>query len=85
MHWNREVAAKFLREIDRYTSMNTALAIQELRMLVEGYDRPVPDVGVDVEPAAAVTPEGKEPVRGHIVPRHGKRHDEALGVQRAEC
>src|SRR5271165_536504 len=83
-HRHRKVAAKFLCEIDRYTSMDAALAIQELRMVVERHDRAVPDVRMDIEPAAAVTPERDEPFRCHIVPRHGKRHDETLAMQRIE-
>ena len=36
---HREVAAEFLSEIDRYTGMDPALAVQELCMVVQGHDR----------------------------------------------
>ena len=83
-HRYREVAAEFLCEIDRYTGVDTALAVQELGMVVERHDRAVPDVRMDVEPAAAVTPERDELLRCHIVPRQGERHDETLAMQRIE-
>jgi len=53
-------------------------------MVVEGHDRAMPDIRMDVEPSAAVTPETGEPLRSHIIPRQGKRHGETLAVQRPE-
>jgi hypothetical protein len=53
-------------------------------MVVQGHDRPVPDIRMDVETAAAVTPEAHEPLRCHIVPRHCKWHDKALAMQWTE-
>jgi len=64
--------------------MDAALAIEELRMLVKGHDRAVPDVRIDVEPTAAVTPERDESLRGHIIARHRERHDETFAMQRTE-
>src|ERR1700739_1454382 len=84
LHWPRQVAAEFFGEIDRHASVNATLAIQERRTVVEGYDCPVPDVRMDVEAAAAVTPERTEPLRCHIVPRKGERHDKTLLLHRAE-
>src|ERR1700747_2589322 len=64
-----EVAAEFLCEIDRYARMHTALSVQKLGMLVERHDRPVPNVWMNIEPAAAVTPERDELLWRHIVAR----------------
>src|SRR5271154_783713 len=83
-HRHREVAAEFLCEVDRDTGVDTALSVQELGTVVKRHDRPVPDVRMDVEPAAPVTPEGDELVRRHIVPRQCERHDETLAMQRVE-
>src|SRR3954470_20791575 len=83
-HRHREVAAEFLWEIDRYAGVNTALSVQELGVIVERYDRPVPDMRMNIEPPAAVTPERDELVWCHIVPRQGERHDETLAMQRIE-
>ena len=74
-HRHSEVGAEFFCEIDQYAGVDTALSVQELGMVVERYDRAVPDVGMDVEPAAAVASEGDEPLRCHIVSRQGERHD----------
>ncbi len=54
--------------------------------VVERHDRAVPDVRMDIEPAAAAAPERDEPLplRRHTVPRQGERHDETLAVQRIE-
>src|SRR5438045_3125323 len=83
-HRHREVAAEFLCEIDRYTSVDTALSVQEFGMLVERHDCPVPNVWMNIKPAAAVTPERDELLRCHIVPRQCERHDETLAMQRIE-
>src|SRR5215469_4518436 len=50
---NGEAAAEFLREIDR----DTALAIEELRMVAEGHDRAVPDIRMDIEFSLTLAPE----------------------------
>src|ERR1700719_30637 len=81
---HREVAAEFLCEVDRDTGVYTALAVQELGMIVKRHDRPVPNVRMDIKPATAVTPERDEPLRCHIVPRQCERHDKTLAVQRIE-
>src|SRR5437763_15826253 len=81
-HRHREVAAEFLCEIDRYAGVDTALSIQELRIILERHDRSVPNFRMNIEPAAAVTPERDELLWCHIVPRQGERHDETLVMQR---
>jgi len=42
-----EVAAELLGEVDRDAGVDSALAIEEFRMVVEGYDRAVPDVAMN--------------------------------------
>src|ERR1700730_15695124 len=69
-HRHREVAAELFCEIDRYTGVHTALAIQQLRMVIERHDRPMPSAWMNIKPAAAVTPERNELLRCHVVPRH---------------
>ena len=64
--------------------MDTALTVQELRMVGDGHDCSMPYVWMEVEPAAAITPKRDEPLRCHVVARQGERHDEALAVQRTE-
>src|SRR5690348_2675833 len=83
-HRHPEVAAEFSSEIDRYTGLDPALSVQQLGMVVERDDRPVPDVRMDIEPAAAITPERNELLWPHIVPRQGERHDKTLAMQRIE-
>src|SRR5262249_2636473 len=48
------------------------------------HDRPVPDIRMDVKPAATVTPEHDEPFRRHVVARQRQRHDKALAMHRVE-
>src|SRR5258708_15777183 len=64
--------------------MDATLAVEEFRMVVERHDGAVPDVRVDVEPAAAVAPKGHELLRTDVVSRQGKRHDKALAIQRVK-
>ncbi len=79
-----KVTTEFLCKINRHSGVDTALTVEELRMVVEGHDRAMPDIRMDVEPSAAVTPETGKPLRSHIIPRQGKRHGETLAVQRPE-
>src|ERR1700738_3781132 len=67
---HREVAAELFCEIDRYTGVHTALSVQELGMVIERHDRPMPNAWMNIKPAAAVTPERNELLRCHVVPRH---------------
>ena len=83
-HRHREVAAEFLYEIDRYAGVDTSLSVEELGMVVEWHDRSVPNVWMNIKPAAAVAPERDELVWCHIVPRQGERHDKTLAMQRIE-
>src|SRR5271155_5280319 len=83
-HRHREVAAEFLCEIDRYTGVDPTLPVQELGMVVERHDRPVPNVWMYIKATTAVTPERDKLLWRHIVPRQGERHDETLAVQRIE-
>src|SRR5579863_6428111 len=83
-HRRREIAAELFDEIDRDAGMNTALTVEELRLLVQRHDRPVPYVGVEVEAAAAVAPESHELFRSYIVSRRRQRNDETLSVERIE-
>ncbi len=79
-HRRGEVAAEFLREIDRDAGMDTALAVEQLDGVVERDDRPVPDIGMDVEPAGPVADEGDEVLGLHVVARRRQRHGEALAL-----
>src|SRR5215469_8680793 len=83
-HRHRQVAAELLDKIHRYTGVDPALAIQELGVVVERHDRPVPDVRMDVETAAAVTPESDELLGCHIVAGQRQRHHKTLAMQRVE-
>ena len=58
--------------------MHAALAVQESRVVVEGNERPVPDVRMDIKPACAVAPECHEPLRRDIIAGQGEGDDEAL-------
>src|SRR6202023_3314294 len=82
--WHREVAAKLFCEIDRYTGVHTALSVQELGMVIERHDRPMPNAWMNIKTAAAVTPERNELLRCHVVPRQSERHDKTLAMQRIE-
>jgi len=83
-HRHPEVAAEFLCEIDRYSRVDSALSVQEFGLVVERHDRAVPNIWMNIKPAAAVTPERDELLWCHIVPRQGERHDETLVMQRIE-
>ena len=54
-HRHREVAAEFLCKIDRDTGVDPALSVQQLGMVVERHDRPVPNIRMNIKPTAAVT------------------------------
>ena len=58
--------------------MHAALAIEELSLLIHRHQRPMPDVRVQVETAAAVAPESDEAFRRDVVSRQCERNDEAL-------
>ncbi len=60
MQGYREITAELLREIYRDASVNSALTIQEFGFIVERDKCAMPDIGMDVEPTAAVTEEGNE-------------------------
>ena len=79
-----EVATKFLGEIDRDTRVHSALAIEELSLVVQWHESPVPDVGVNVESPAAIAPESDELLRAHVISRRSERHDKALAAQGVE-
>ena len=64
-----EIAAKFLCEIDRYPGVDAALAIQEFGMVFERHDRAVPDIRMDVQPAAAVTAKSDKLLRSYVITR----------------
>ena len=64
--------------------MHTALSVQELGMVIERHDRPMPNAWMNIKPAAAVTPERNELLRCHVVPRQSERHDKTLAMQRIE-
>src|ERR1035437_1256778 len=79
-----KIAAELFDEIDRDAGMHAALTVEELGLLVQGHDRPVPYVGMQVQAAAAVAPESHELFRRHIVSRRRQRNDEALPVEGIE-
>src|ERR1700738_385555 len=81
---HRELASELFCEIDRYTGVHTALSVQELGMVIERHDRPMPNAWMNIKPAAAVTPERNELIRCHVVPRQSERHDKTLAMQRIE-
>src|SRR5215469_636414 len=64
--------------------MDTALAVEEFRMVGMGHDGAMPDVGMDIETGAPVAPEADELLRRHIVAGQRQRHEEALAVKRVE-
>src|SRR6516162_440799 len=64
--------------------MDTALAVEQLSMVVDRDDGAAPDIGMDIEPALAVAPEGGELVGRYIVSRERERHHKALAMQRVE-
>ena len=53
-----QIAAEFGDEVDRDAGVHTALAVEELGLIIERHNRAVPDVGVQVERTAPVAPEG---------------------------
>src|SRR5215469_8202595 len=64
--------------------MDATLAVEEFRMILMGHDGAMPDVGMDVEAPAAVTPEAGELLRRHVIARQRQGHQEALAVQGIE-
>lgn len=62
-HRYPEVAAELLREINRNPCMNTALTIQELRMVVQRHNGPMPYVWMEIEPLIAVAAKGNKHFR----------------------
>src|SRR5579862_6146517 len=61
--------------------MDAPLSIEKARRIGVRNDGAVPDVGMQVESAAAVTPEGPELLRANVVPWQRQRYDEALPVE----
>src|SRR3984957_15775294 len=80
-HRRREIAAELFDEIDRDPGMHPALTVEELRLIVERHDRPMPYVRMQVQTAAAVAPESHELIRRYIVSRRCQRYDETLPVE----
>src|SRR4051794_8201164 len=64
--------------------MNTALAIEELRVVRERHDRAMPDVRVDIQTATAVAPEGNEFLRRDVVARQRQWDDEGPTFKRVK-
>ena len=64
--------------------MDAALTVEEAGVIGVGDDGVVPDVGVQVEGAAAIATEGCEGGRGDVVAGEGEGDDEALARQRRE-
>src|SRR5579864_7215914 len=65
----RQVATELLGEIDRNPGMDATLAVEQLDLVPKRHDRPVPDVGMDVEARSSVAHEGGELVGRHIIAR----------------
>src|SRR5215813_537879 len=69
----RQVAAELLREVDRDAGVDAALAVEQLGMVGERHHRAMPDIGMDIEAALAVAPEGDELLRRDVVARQSER------------
>src|SRR5579862_6424190 len=64
--------------------MHAALAVEELGMIIEGDDRAVPDVRVDIKTTLAGTIERDEIPRRHRITRQRQGHEEALAIEGVE-
>src|SRR5262249_2170257 len=64
--------------------VDLALLVEEAAALGEREHALMPDLGMDVEAAAAVEIEGDELLRAKVIARHGERHDEGRPIQREE-
>ena len=64
--------------------MDAALSVEELGLIVQRYDRPVPNIRMQVQAASPFAPESQKLFRCYIVPRQRQRNDETLPGERIE-
>src|SRR5262249_30519269 len=79
-----EQRAAFLGEIDADARVDAALLVEEAARASAREHALVPDIGMHVEPGAAVEPEGPEVLGLHVVAGQRHRHDERLALEREE-
>jgi hypothetical protein len=79
-----EIASELLDEIDRDTCVHASLAVQKYCCVIEGHNRAMPYIGMQIEPACAVAPKRHKLVWRHIVSRQRQRHHETVPAERIE-
>ena len=79
-----EVAAELFGKIDGNAGMDSALTVEEFRLVIQWHDRPVPNVRMEIESTIAVAPEADELIGRHIVPGQSERYHEAIAIERIE-
>ena len=77
-HRHCQIAAELLDEIDRDAGMDAPLPVEELGLIVQRYDRPMPNIGMQVQAASPFAPESQKLFRCYIVSRQRQRNDETL-------
>src|SRR5580692_700467 len=75
-----EITAELRGEIHRDARMHSALSVEELGVIGEGYECSVPDIRVNIKTALTVAPESHKLIGRDVVSGQGERNHETLAV-----